>query len=43
MTIQVNGLPLSLAFHAYDPHLVIANESDMITFVAIRLQKILQL
>lgn len=35
-TIQVNGLPLSLAFHAYDPHLVIANESDMITFVAAR-------
>ncbi|KAI8980557.1 hypothetical protein BD414DRAFT_492558 [Trametes punicea] len=30
-TIQVNGLPLSLAFHAFDPHLVIANESDMIT------------
>ncbi|KAI0829041.1 hypothetical protein BC628DRAFT_1362076 [Trametes gibbosa] len=30
-TIQINGLPLSLAFHAFDPHLVIANESDMIT------------
>ncbi|KAI0756148.1 hypothetical protein C8Q80DRAFT_1115762 [Daedaleopsis nitida] len=30
-TISINGLPLSLAFHAYDPHLVIANESDMIT------------
>ncbi|KAI0327680.1 hypothetical protein GY45DRAFT_1327330 [Cubamyces sp. BRFM 1775] len=30
-TIQVSGLPLSLAFHAFDPHLVIANESDMIT------------
>ncbi|KAI0673943.1 hypothetical protein C8Q78DRAFT_662134 [Trametes maxima] len=30
-TIQVNGLPHSLAFHAFDPHLVIANESDMIT------------
>ncbi|KAI0714649.1 hypothetical protein C8Q76DRAFT_795507 [Earliella scabrosa] len=30
-TISINGLPMSLAFHAYDPHLVIANESDMIT------------
>ncbi|EIW63818.1 ubiquitin-binding TORC1 subunit KOG1 [Trametes versicolor FP-101664 SS1] len=30
-TIQINGLPLSLAFHAFDPHLVIANESDMVT------------
>lgn len=30
-TIQINGLPMSLAFHAFDPHLVIANESDMIT------------
>ncbi|RPD64751.1 hypothetical protein L227DRAFT_540999 [Lentinus tigrinus ALCF2SS1-6] len=30
-TIQINGLPLSLAFHAFDPHLVIANEFDMIT------------
>ncbi|OBZ68569.1 WD repeat-containing protein mip1 [Grifola frondosa] len=30
-TIQVNGLPLSMAFHAYDPHLVVANETDMIT------------
>ncbi|KAI0770609.1 raptor N-terminal caspase like domain-containing protein [Fomes fomentarius] len=30
-TIQINGLPLSLAFHTFDPHLVIANESDMIT------------
>ena len=34
-TIQVSGLPVSLAFHAYDPHLVIANESDMITSVPI--------
>ena len=32
-TISINGLPMSLAFHAYDPHLVIANESDMITYV----------
>ncbi|TBU58181.1 hypothetical protein BD310DRAFT_879568 [Dichomitus squalens] len=30
-TIQINGLPLTLAFHAFDPHLVIANESDMVT------------
>ncbi|KAH9934060.1 raptor N-terminal caspase like domain-containing protein [Epithele typhae] len=30
-TIQIKGLPLSLAFHAYDPHLVIANEADVIT------------
>lgn len=34
-TIQINGLPLSLAFHAFDPHLVIANESDMVTYVYI--------
>lgn len=32
-TIQINGLAVSLAFHAFDPHLVIANESDMITYV----------
>lgn len=35
-TIQINGLPLSLAFHAFDPHLVIANESDMVTYVLTR-------
>lgn len=29
--IQIQGHPLSLAFHAYDNHLVIANESDMIS------------
>ena len=33
-TIQINGLPMSLAFHAFDPHMVIANESDMITYVS---------
>ncbi|KAH9948210.1 hypothetical protein B0H21DRAFT_890681 [Amylocystis lapponica] len=30
-TLQVSGLPVSMAFHAFDPHLVITNESDMIT------------
>lgn len=32
-TLQTFGHPLSLAFHAYDPHLVVANESDMIRCV----------
>jgi hypothetical protein len=30
-TLQVTGHPLCMAFHAYDKHLIIANESDMIT------------
>ncbi|EPS99346.1 hypothetical protein FOMPIDRAFT_1124614, partial [Fomitopsis schrenkii] len=30
-TIQVAGLPQQLSFHSFDPHLVIANESDVIT------------
>ncbi|TFY55214.1 hypothetical protein EVJ58_g8388 [Rhodofomes roseus] len=30
-TIQVTGLPQQLAFHSFDPHLVIANETDVIT------------
>jgi len=30
-TLQVAGHPLSMAFHAYDEHLVVANESDMIS------------
>ncbi|KAL6307817.1 hypothetical protein BKA93DRAFT_767971 [Sparassis latifolia] len=30
-TIQVAGLPLTMAFHAFDPHLVIASETDVIT------------
>ncbi|CCM02264.1 uncharacterized protein FIBRA_04347 [Fibroporia radiculosa] len=30
-TIHVSDLPLSLAFHSFDPHLVITNESDVIT------------
>jgi len=29
-TLQVMGHPLSMAFHSYDTHLVVANESDMI-------------
>jgi hypothetical protein len=28
--LHVSGQPLSLAFHAYDKHLFVANESDMI-------------
>ena len=39
-TIQINGLPLSLAFHAFDPHLVIANESDMITYVPVTIGRL---
>ncbi|EMD32619.1 hypothetical protein CERSUDRAFT_87930 [Gelatoporia subvermispora B] len=30
-TLQVNGLPFNLAFHSYDPHLVVTNESDVVT------------
>ncbi|KAH7920933.1 hypothetical protein BV22DRAFT_765532 [Leucogyrophana mollusca] len=30
-SLQVNGQPLSMALHAYDPHLVVANEADMIS------------
>ncbi|KIJ13751.1 hypothetical protein PAXINDRAFT_170081 [Paxillus involutus ATCC 200175] len=29
--LQVNSNPLSMALHAYDPHLVIANDTDMIS------------
>ncbi|KAH7886310.1 hypothetical protein F5I97DRAFT_1879356 [Phlebopus sp. FC_14] len=29
--LQVNGIPLCMAMHAYDPHLVIINETDMIS------------
>lgn len=28
--LHVSGSPLSIAFHAYDPHLVIANETDTV-------------
>ncbi|KAF5385356.1 hypothetical protein D9615_001068 [Tricholomella constricta] len=30
-TLQVAGHPLTMAFHSYDQHLVVANETDMIT------------
>ncbi|KAI6015651.1 raptor N-terminal caspase like domain-containing protein [Pisolithus marmoratus] len=29
--LQVNGNPLSMALHAYDPHLVVANDTDTIS------------
>ena len=29
-TLQINGCPLTMAFHSYDQHLIIANENDMI-------------
>lgn len=29
-TFQTSGYPLTMAFHSYDQHLVVANESDMI-------------
>ena len=31
--LQVAGLPQQLAFHAFDPHLVVASETDIITYV----------
>ncbi|KAK2464771.1 hypothetical protein APHAL10511_003189 [Amanita phalloides] len=30
-TLQINGCPLTMAFHSYDHHLVVANEHDMIS------------
>lgn len=35
-TLQTSGHPLSLAFHSYDPHLIVANESDAIRCVPFR-------
>jgi hypothetical protein len=32
-TLQFQGVPLSLAFHAYDPHVAIASEADIIRSV----------
>jgi hypothetical protein len=32
-TLQFQGVPLSMAFHAYDPHVAIANEADIIRSV----------
>ncbi|THH18632.1 hypothetical protein EW146_g2399 [Bondarzewia mesenterica] len=29
-TLHVSGVPLSMAFHAYDPHLVVASETDIV-------------
>lgn len=31
-TVQTTGCPLSMVFHAYDPHLVVANEHDLIRY-----------
>ncbi|KAH9056937.1 raptor N-terminal caspase like domain-containing protein [Lactarius vividus] len=30
-TLHIQGVPLSMAFHAYDPHIAIANETDVIS------------
>ncbi|KAL0951936.1 hypothetical protein HGRIS_008588 [Hohenbuehelia grisea] len=30
-TLQNQGVPLSMAFHAFDKHLVVANEADMVS------------
>ncbi|KAI0271448.1 raptor N-terminal caspase like domain-containing protein [Gloeopeniophorella convolvens] len=30
-TMHVHGVPLSIAFHSYDPHVAIANENDIIS------------
>lgn len=32
-TLQTAVFPAQLAFHAYDPHLVVTNESDQIMYV----------
>lgn len=34
-TLQVPGHALTMAFHSYDQHLVVANETDMIRLVHI--------
>ena len=34
-TLHVNGAPLNMSFHSFDPHLVVANEVDNITYVVI--------
>lgn len=33
VTLQVAGHPLTMAFHSFDQHLVVANETDMIRSV----------
>lgn len=33
-TLNISGHPLTMAFHAYDNHLIVANEHDMIRFVS---------
>ncbi|KAG6849018.1 hypothetical protein H0H93_011963, partial [Arthromyces matolae] len=30
-SVQVHGHPLTMVFHSFDPHLVVANETDMIS------------
>ena len=35
-TIHTNYYPAQVALHAYDPHLVATNETDMITYVVFR-------
>jgi hypothetical protein len=32
-TLHTQSVPLSIAFHAYDPHVAIANEADVIRLV----------
>lgn len=32
-TLQFQSVPLSIAFHAYDPHVAVANEADIIRSV----------
>jgi len=29
-TVSASGYPLTMAFHSFDQHLIVANESDMI-------------
>ncbi|KAF8634942.1 hypothetical protein AX15_000673 [Amanita polypyramis BW_CC] len=31
VSLQINGHPLTMAFHSYDSHLIVANEHDMIS------------
>jgi hypothetical protein len=31
-TLQTQGVPLSVAFHAFDPHVAVANEADTIRY-----------
>lgn len=34
VNLQVPGIPLNMAFHSYDQHVFIANDSDVVRFAS---------